>query len=190
MASAGRRVARKTLVAPESRFLLLWFALFVGAVATVTDLAWRRVPNGLTVPAALLGLGAHAALGGWAGFGAGAAGFFGLGVPLVLAYACVPLTPRGGDVKLLIALGAILGWPQCWALLLLTLLWGGVISVLALATAGRLFATLARLVRIAVAAALPGMRPEDVVPGEAGTPVPYALAVCLAAGTLLCLAGG
>ena len=87
--------------------------LFVAAVAmytfaaAVTDLRQRRIPNYLTVPAALLGLLFHSfAPGGW-GFLTSLAGFA-VGFGLLL----LPWIVGGGgmgDVKLLAALGAWFG---------------------------------------------------------------------------------
>ena len=78
-------------------------ALYV-ALAAVLDMREHRVPNYLTVPAALLGLAYHGLMpGGW-GFGVAAAGF-GVGFALLL----LPWLFGGGgmgDVKLLAALGA------------------------------------------------------------------------------------
>ena len=90
--------------------LVYVFVVIVGlytALAAVFDLRLHRIPNYLTVPAALLGLAYHALLpGGWgiltslAGF---ALGFLFLLLPWILGGGGM------GDVKLLAALGAWLG---------------------------------------------------------------------------------
>jgi len=81
-------------------------ALYVG-LAAVIDIRQHRVPNYLTVPAALAGLAFHSfAPGGW-GVGVSLAGFA-VGFGLLL----LPWLFGGGgmgDVKLLAALGAWLG---------------------------------------------------------------------------------
>ncbi len=75
--------------------------------AALTDLKARRIPNWLTVPAALAGLAFHGlAPSGW-GFGTSVGGFA-VGFGLLL----IPFLLGGGgmgDVKLLAALGAWLG---------------------------------------------------------------------------------
>ncbi len=78
------------------------------ALAAVTDMRMHRIPNYLTVPAAVLGLAYHTLAPTGAGALASLAGFA-VGALLLLA----PWLLGGGgmgDVKLLAALGAWLGW--------------------------------------------------------------------------------
>jgi prepilin peptidase CpaA len=87
----------------------IWAAAIVAfsLVAIIYDLRWRRIPNGLTVPALVLGLLFHAATAGGAGLLVGLGGFatgFGL---LFLMW--LTGSGAGGDVKLMGALGAWLG---------------------------------------------------------------------------------
>ncbi|MCS7305807.1 MAG: A24 family peptidase [Thermoguttaceae bacterium] len=77
-------------------------------VAAITDARLHRIPNWLTVPAALLGLLYHTVAPDGMGILAALAGF-GVGFLLLL----LPALLGGGgmgDVKLLAALGAWLGW--------------------------------------------------------------------------------
>lgn len=86
---------------------MLCVAVFT-ASALATDLRSRRIPNALTVPSLALALAFHAWFDGWAGLKSGFAGFaLGFGTLLVLW-----LIGGGGagDVKLMGALGAWLGW--------------------------------------------------------------------------------
>jgi prepilin peptidase CpaA len=77
------------------------------ATATVTDLRGRRIPNALTIPAAVLGVALQAALGGPGGAQIAALGWLvGFGL---LALPCLLGWMGGGDVKLLAAVGAAQG---------------------------------------------------------------------------------
>ena len=87
------------------------FVVAVGlyvALAAATDIRMHRIPNYLTVPAALLGLAYHTlAPTGWgplASLAGLAVGFSLLFIPWLLGGSGM------GDVKLLAALGAWLGW--------------------------------------------------------------------------------
>ena len=85
----------------------MWVSLGVAIAACVTDLRSRRVPNVLTLGAALVAFGYHGAVAGPSGVFFAARGWW-LGLLLFL-----PLFALrgigGGDVKLLAALGAWLG---------------------------------------------------------------------------------
>lgn len=86
------------------------FVSIVGAfvaVAAVSDLRTRRLPNWLTVPAFAAGLVAHTVMNGFSGLGFALLGFCtGFGILLVL---WLIGGGGGGDVKLMGALGAWLG---------------------------------------------------------------------------------
>ena len=82
-------------------------AVILTLVAGFGDLRTRRIPNRLTVPALLIGLGVNALLGGWHGFLMSLEGA-GLGLGLLLPM--VLLRGLGaGDWKLMGALGAMVG---------------------------------------------------------------------------------
>jgi prepilin peptidase CpaA len=85
----------------------MWVSAGVSLLACVTDLRTRRIPNVLTLGAAVAALAYHAAAAGGAGLLTALVGW-GLGLLVFL-----PLFALrgigGGDVKLLAALGAWLG---------------------------------------------------------------------------------
>jgi prepilin peptidase CpaA len=92
------------------------------AIATVTDLRARRIPNVLTIPAAAIGLGANGLLSGSDGV-LGSLSGWALGVGMLLPL--FALRAMGaGDLKLIAALGALKG-PE---FAFFTCLWAGVVG--------------------------------------------------------------
>ena len=83
------------------------FCLTIASLACVTDLNTRRIPNGLTFGAALVGFLYQFLSGGLDGLGHAALGWLVGAVIFILPFALGGL--GGGDVKLLAALGAWLG---------------------------------------------------------------------------------
>lgn len=110
-----------------------WPTLAVVAVATVTDLRSRRIPNWLVLPFLAAGLAVSGWLYGWSGLGHSIGGVA-LG-GLLFGILALMGGMGMGDVKLCAALGAWL-WPQQLILaLVLTGIAGGVMA-LCWATAG------------------------------------------------------
>ena len=77
------------------------------AAAMISDLRFRRIPNGLTVSAFIGALVFHGATAGWAGLGQALLGF-GTGFGLIFLLWLIGGS-GGGDVKLMGAVGAWLG---------------------------------------------------------------------------------
>lgn len=154
-------------------------ALTCAAVAVVCDVRERRIPNWLTGPALVLGLGLHAVLGGmaqcgWALLAAVIAG----GIFLVF-YAAGGM--GAGDVKLMAALAAIVGPSHVAVLLIATVIAGGVFAVGFALYRGALRRTLGNVVAIAVHHRTNGFaeHPELNVRNDAALRLPYALPIAV-----------
>jgi prepilin peptidase CpaA len=104
-----------------------WPTVAVLAVATLTDLRSRRIPNWLVVPFLVAGLAVQAWLFGWHGFGQSLEGF-GLGA-LVYGIFSIFGGMGMGDVKLVAAIGAWIGPKQLLFAMLMTAMAGGLIAV-------------------------------------------------------------
>ena len=117
-------------------------ALVAGVlVATVVDIRTRRIPNELTAALATIGLGLAAmGLSGmslWASLGG-----LGLGLALMMPGHLIGAT-GAGDVKLMAAIGAVLGPVTVFHAFLFTAVAGGVLAVLVALRRRRLADTLA-----------------------------------------------
>jgi len=158
------------------------------ALCVVSDLRTRRIPNALTGPAILAGAVLNVLYGGRAGFTASLTGL-GMGVGILLApFAAGGI--GGGDVKMMGAVGALLG-PQRTVVSLATgLVLGGLVMIVHLARQGRLREKLvATAIMIGGAATACSVEPLKV---SADTPgavsLPYS--VPLGLGTLTALVLG
>lgn len=108
--------------------MLLWTVLLaLLAVAAGTDLRWQRIPNWITYPGILLGLGLRQGLGGWPATDDGIRGLVLCGGVMLLCFVMFQL--GGGDLKLVAMMGAFLGWERGMEALLWTFILGGVLGV-------------------------------------------------------------
>jgi prepilin peptidase CpaA len=116
--------------------------LAVGAlIATVIDIRTRRIPNVLT--ASLTGVGIAMAMTDVTGVSAGAA-VGGVVIGFLLMMPGYMLGATGaGDVKLMAAIGAILGPALVVTAFLCTAIVGGILALVVAARRGRMAATLA-----------------------------------------------
>jgi prepilin peptidase CpaA len=120
-------------------------------VATVIDIRTRRIPNALTASMAGVGIGlAVTGLGGIS-LGAAAVGFV-VGFALMLPGHALGAT-GAGDVKLMAAIGAIVGPGMVVNAFLFTAVAGGVLAVAVALRRRRLSATLAGTARMIAAPA-------------------------------------
>src|SRR5258706_4003267 len=100
------------------------------------DFRYRRVPNWLTLSGVLLGIGLNAFLfetpGLWASFR-------GLGLAFLIYFPLYLLRGMGaGDVKLMAAVGAIVGPANWLGILVLTSLMSGVAALVLVTAQGRI----------------------------------------------------
>jgi prepilin peptidase CpaA len=138
-------------------------AIIIASIALVTDLRTRRIPNWLTVSALVAGLLVNLLVSGPSGVISGLAGAM-LGFVLLIPF--YALRAMGaGDVKLLSAMGALLG-PQT---LLVTAaggaLVGGLMSLIILARRGRLSLVAHEMFVM------------HTIPSPSGAKAPYAVAI-------------
>ena len=114
---------------------IVWIALpFILAFACYGEIKARRIPNWLTLGAMALGLGAAAIEGGTDGLVDSALGLAiagGLFLPF-----CLLGVVGGGDMKLMAAIGAIVGWPMVLRVVTNTCIAGGLIAVALMAWHG------------------------------------------------------
>ena len=160
----------------------LALALLSGTAAACFDLRSRRIPNWLTFGSLLMGVALNSWQSGWAGTQAavvGAALGFGLLLPFYALRAV-----GAGDVKLLAALGALVGAQVLVSVAVYGALAGGLMSLVLLAGRGDLLGSVQRsLGSLALplgSLALPlgslGL-PRLGLPRRSGLKAPYGLAI-------------
>jgi prepilin peptidase CpaA len=158
------------------------------AVCMAMDVRTRRIPNLLSGPAILLGLALNTFYFGLAGLGASLGGAL-----LALALLLFPFALGGiggGDVKMMTAVGALLGPDRAILGLAIGILLGGVIMVVHLAWLGRLREKMAVIgAMVAMAALTRSVSPLRLSAGDA-TAVSLPYSVPLGLGALLVLAAG
>jgi len=115
--------------------------LIVVLAAAVYDVRYRRIPNWLSLSGILLGLALNAFLyRGWPGLRLSLQGLaLGFGVYFML-YALRAM--GAGDVKLMGAVGAIVGWRDWFGTFLITAIIGGAMALILMALRGRIRKTL------------------------------------------------
>ena len=118
-------------------------AIIISSVAGVADIRSRRIPNWLTYSAMLLGVGYHTIINGTQGFFFGVGGLF-LGLALLIVFYLTG-GMGAGDVKLMGAVGALLGPKVVFTAFLFTALVGGIYAVTLLFLRFRLMGTAIRL---------------------------------------------
>jgi Flp pilus assembly protein protease CpaA len=161
------------MTAEPSPVLHLALAL-VGLLAAIQDLRTRLLPDWLTLGGMLLGLVLALAVGGWEGL---VSAFFGLLAGLLVFWLLYSLGMMGGgDVLLMGAMGALLGWPLVLMGLLYSALAGALLGLGISAARGHLFRVFGNL-WTAVASTFRPRRPRVRLADLPTDELPYAVAI-------------
>jgi prepilin peptidase CpaA len=124
------------MIGIQKEFVYPAVATAIALVGAATDIKSRRIPNWITGPAILLGLLLHASLDGWHGLlNSFAAGLI-CGIIFLVFYLAGGM--GAGDVKLITAVGCIVGLSNIAYLLVLTSLAGGAMGIAFALMRGRL----------------------------------------------------
>ena len=120
--------------------ILKIIVLFLALIAGLTDIRTRRIPNWLVITGFVLGIALNSFLFEWAGL---KSSLYGAGLAFAIYFVFYALRAMGaGDVKLMAAIGAIVG-PRLWLIIFFfTAIAGGVIALVLLLAKGRLKRTL------------------------------------------------
>ena len=155
-------------------FTTTLFVLLV-ALATVSDIRTRRIPNALTVSALLVAL----ALRSFLGAGALVDGLQGAGLAMLLVLPIFALGGLGGgDLKLLVAVGAFLGPQDLIIALLATAVAGGVLALTEAIRKGVVLPILRDTANFAKYCVTLGYSGSRLTLGVSGSvSVPYAIAI-------------
>ncbi|MBC5828990.1 MAG: prepilin peptidase [Candidatus Eremiobacteraeota bacterium] len=161
---------------PFVTYATLTVGIVACAVATVTDVRTRRVPNWLTFPTMGLALSVASTR--------GIAPLFCAVTLILVAIACGLVLHGigllgGGDVKLLIGICVLVGLPNCAALLVYTALAGGALALCVSLYHGRIIALSKRVARsFAVMVMTKSIGAgRDAIGATNGERLPYAVAI-------------
>lgn len=162
-------------------------ALLLATLACLTDLRSRRIPNALTCLGLAAGLALNARAEGLSGVVSSLGGGL-IGLALFLPF--MMLGGMGaGDVKLMAALGCLVGPTGILRLALVAALAGGLLALLRVGWEGRLRATLTGMAGLLLFWFSTGLRPspELHLSNPSTIRIPYAIPI--AAGTIVATLG-
>lgn len=159
-------------------FLLL-VALLLAVAAAIIDVQHHRIPNWLTYPGIILGLAMRGILFGWKGLVSAVAGCLLAGVIMFLFY--VVRAMGAGDVKIMAALGALVGPHYVITVLLATAIFGGLLGIAYAIYRGRIGSTLRNVGSVLRFHAWAGLQahPDLNLDNPATLRMPYGLAIAL-----------
>ena len=159
-------------------FIVEALLLLIVIPAALYDYRQRRVPNWITFSGVLIAVALNSILED--------EGILmplkGLGIALLIYFPLFAIRGMGaGDVKLMGAIGAAVGWKNWLAILVLTSIFGGIAAIIIVATRGRVRRTLQNIMLIVLSllhrqAQYEG-NPELDVKSKEGIRLPHAVAI-------------
>ena len=158
---------------------LLSFALVLAVIAAIVDVQQHRIPNWLTYPGIVLGLALRAVFFGWKGLASAVEGCFLAGGIMLVFYLVRAM--GAGDVKLMAALGSIVGPQHAVVVLLATAICGGLLGIAYAIYRGRIGSTLKNVGSVLRFHAWAGLQahPDLNLDNPAALRMPYGLAIAL-----------
>jgi prepilin peptidase CpaA len=126
-------------IPPSPKLVMVLLAMLLAAA--MFDVMYRRIPNWITVTGVVLGIAMNVAIG--PPEGGLVFSLLGLAVAFGMYVALYALHAMGaGDVKLMAAIGALVGWERWFGIFFVTALVGGVMALILVVARGRLKKTL------------------------------------------------
>jgi prepilin peptidase CpaA len=163
---------------PDPLYLLLACLLIVSAG---TDFKYKKIFNAVTFPAMIIGIIVHGFKGGVSGVIYSIEGLF-LGLALLVVFYVVGMM-GAGDVKLMGAVGSILGPVGVFNAFLFTAIVGGIYALIVLAYHGQLLDFLKRMALSLKVSLL--NRGPTLLPSENKESLVLCYGIAIAIGTLL-----
>lgn len=156
-------------------------------IAAITDIRSRTIPNWLVLGGMAVGFAVNPFLFGWAGLRT--AGFgFALATGVYMFFYMIHAM-GGGDLKLMAAVGSIVGAQNWFSIFILTSIIGGFVALIMLLVRGgfgRTFSNIGHILKEFAHLRSPHATREEVdIDSSKATSMPHGVAICL--GTLLYL---
>ncbi len=166
--------------------VILVISVVLIVVAVYTDIRWRLIKNSITLPAIVIGLLLNILGSGWQGLLHSLIGFW-VGAGLMM----IPFLfgqMGGGDIKLMAALGTLLGGHSILNIFFYTTIAGGVLAVIVIIARGELASTLKRIWQLLKSILIARAPAAGLAQFDKSTKIPYGLAI--GAGTFCFLLAG
>lgn len=159
--------------------VLLLAALVLAIIAAIVDVRQHRIPNWLTYSGIVLGFVSRGALFGWKGLLGAVEGFLLAGGIMLVFYLVRAM--GAGDVKLMAALGAMVGPRHVIVVLLATAICGGLLGIGYAVYRGRIGSTIKNVGSVLRFHAWAGLQahPDLNLDNPAALRMPYGLAIAL-----------